>query len=304
MYALFYKGKLVRSSEIIAVKPKTNPNIVVTAKPIIKGLLRKAVISQSQSSVLVFRNFEWKPTRAICDMDFSLEQKHIKLPIGDVVIHTREAISDVTLSEDAVFKVFINHLTSDPDVGFIDLGVLKPEYALAAAKYGREVTVMTQSNINAAQLCKSAFQNNFSNRFLIFYAVKDVNENGEEARKIETKSVDKGDYSMMVSRMAELVLFVNSSKVIVKIDVEGQEYQVLHNMEILFQEIKANVVIMKWDNVRTTESTSSLIELFLGNIMKPFTVYSKHDSHIPEKTGLNLNEYKTWPAYVQWIKSF
>ncbi|XP_041361381.1 uncharacterized protein LOC121377456 isoform X3 [Gigantopelta aegis] len=292
------------SENLIPEKMKNIPNeMVVTEKQKNNGELRKTVISQSDPAVLVFKNNEWKQTSKFCTGDYELEQRQFQLLIGDVFIYTNYGAIDVSQATDAVFRVFIDHLTSDPELGFVDFGILKAEYALTAARYGREVTVLTESQINAHQLCKSVLKNNFLDKRLVFYTGNDVNEQGELARVIETPTNSKDNYSTLALRSPDLIPYIRSKRVIVKIDVEGQEFQVLHRADVLFQQVEAKVVMMSWDNVKMTPFAASLIEIFLGNYMKPYSVYSDQDVNIPAKTELNLNAHKAWPTHVQWIKN-
>ena len=282
---------------------------------------------EKEAIVLVWKNETWNRVRHFCSRDnYSFDRTIFHSPAGDILMYIHNVKNDKYVSnelkkhgtwETPNFKVFFDHLTSDPDIGLIDLGGQLGSYALTAAKHGRQVVSIDPLEENILRFCKSVQENNFQKEITIFYsAVSDSRRkvsftgpnNHIAAVKVQEgggKSKLAGSYSKFESQtvlLDDLLPYIHFKKAIIKIDVESHEYQALRGGSKLFSAIDVRAIMMEWVNVKTTGNAPALIEMLRRHGFKPYTVYVSDDNRTPKANSLNPLTYMTWPFDVQFLK--
>ncbi|XP_041361380.1 uncharacterized protein LOC121377456 isoform X2 [Gigantopelta aegis] len=282
--------------------------------------------SENETVVLVWKDETWKRVEHFCSRDDKFDRTIFHSPAGNVSMYIHDVKNDMYVSnelkkhgtwETPNFKVFFDHLTSDPEIGLIDLGGQLGSYALTAAKLGRQVVSIDPLEQNILRFCKSVQENNFQDKITIFYsAVSDsrrkVSFTGPnnhiaavKVQEIDSKSNLAGSYSKFMSQtvlLDDLLPYIHFKKAVIKIDVESHEYQALRGGSKLFATIDVRAIMMEWVNVKMTGFAPALIEMLRGYGFKPYTVYISDNNRIPRANSLNPAVYMGWPFDVQFLK--
>ncbi|XP_045156978.2 uncharacterized protein LOC123523360 [Mercenaria mercenaria] len=228
-----------------------------------------------------------------------------------------------TWEEDLLNQTGI-YLLHQPDTTFIDIGCNIGVYTLFAAKLGMKVFSIDPVENNLVLLSKSVDAGRFAeNVTLVLNAVSDEyksvvmnipKDNIGGAHIVDTVRdihkdniggahiVDKvKDISKENVNVAETILlddlipYIRTENVFIKMDVEGHEWNVLNGGHQFFQAKDVKVILMEWVHHRHSENGRLIIEQLIKNGFLPYTDIARNEILEPDV-------FYTWPENVFWIK--
>lgn len=239
---------------------------------------------------------------------------HVKIciypPKEDAII-SRSLLFNGTWDEDTL-EDFKAALTSDSELGLIDIGANLGTYSLVAASMGRPVLSVEANHFTAIRLKRSVEINNFRDRISIIQAAI-MSERGYVRMEIPEgdaaaaypiaidKSIitdkDRQDHLIVKAiRLEDIVPYVKFKRAILKMDIGGEEYGVLDLADRLFDVRQIKYVFMvfspsKGEQLRRSRGVRFLQER--GYIPKISTRHSQMFM------GL---ENDMWPSHLVWVK--
>ncbi|XP_064617242.1 uncharacterized protein LOC135481335 [Liolophura sinensis] len=232
-------------------------------------------------------------------------------PPNEDAIISRSLLFNGTWDEDTLedFKVA---LTSDSELGLIDIGANLGTYSLVAASMGRPVVAVEANHFTAIRMKRSVEINNFRDRVSIIQAAI-MPERGYARMEIPEGDIgaaypiaidkdiitdkDRHDHLIIKTmRLEDIVPYVKFKSAILKMDIGGEEYGVLHLADRLFDVRQIKYVFMVFSPNKGEQLGRSRGVRFLqerGYIPKISTRHSQMFM------GL---ENDSWPSHLVWIK--
>ncbi|CAC5391395.1 unnamed protein product [Mytilus coruscus] len=226
---------------------------------------------------------------------------------------TRGKISDSLL--DHILSLFTTHLLTNEDLQFVDLGANLGVYALAVAKFGRNVIAVDPLTSNVQRMCNSIIENNLGSKItLIYNALSDTrgtvslgkdekNVGGtfvmdrSNANKVQGSNVNgKIGEDIVTAKLDDLlnVPGFNFRKIIMKMDVEGYEGYVLKGGTKFFEMVDVQAVFMEWMWLKSGAVTQEVLSFFTSRGYKPYVSTSGRELRVEDATG--------WPVDMMWKK--
>jgi FkbM family methyltransferase len=257
------------------------------------------------------------------DESYLVEQSNyqvvqLQTPYGNtpIALHgSGDALSD-WLRDGASFEPqitegLISALNTDPLLALFDFGAMLGFYTLHAALSGHFV-ISVEANIeNARRLMKSIILGRLDHRVILFKnALWD-----ESCKKVELQSSSKQDFSIgMISAgsnqsqsklqtitlndLLKVVILANIKKAVLKIDIEGSEYEALLSAGQLFDNIDIPIVFMEW--LFYSPSFDRPVKHFKrkGEFIKNFFYSRGYKTYTTFSSTIPLTPEDNWPGNV------
>ena len=98
--------------------------------------------------------------------------------------------------------------------------------------------------------------------------------------------------------MDDLLEVIDFNRAMMKIDIQGHEFEGFHHADKLFTEVDIPLVLMEW--IMIGPHKNQAIPRFIINFFRRFK-YTPYGS-IVSNTPLNWTTFQTWPYDIVWKK--
>ncbi len=201
----------------------------------------------------------------------------------------------------------------------LDIGSFLGQYALCAAKLGKDVLAVEPFHDNIIRIHKAALIENLSSRITL---VKNIISN-ERNKVVElktdsinianrySKKIPKNIKQKNVKYMVETILFddllnhipfkdkenkISYKEAIIKVDIQGFEIFAFEHSEMFFKSYKVIAIYMDWSKtshypVDYHPLLDKMISLLLSHGLRPFNI---------QKNQLDIYNWKLWPVDIVW----
>ena len=200
-------------------------------------------------------------------------------------------------------------LKKHPDTEFLDLGCNIGTYSLAAAHLGRKVIAVDAVIENLELLSKSLILGNIHHKaVLIWNAISDEylkvsltkyqgNVGGTAIRNLTKEDISNKDkFITQTIMLDDLVPLLKGKRVVIKMDIETQEYHAMQGGKNFFDTVDIEMIQMEINWHKTRESGPKIVEFLAKRNFKVFADYSG-------QRPLNVSTIQTWPGDVYFVKS-
>ncbi|XP_041377858.1 uncharacterized protein LOC121390172 [Gigantopelta aegis] len=275
----------------------------------------------NQSKVFKWTGKGWQRLINFCTWSDFHDCSMLKTPNGDTPIFHHDPKHDYTsgilmnsgMKEPQTIRSILDYLAHDHSITFLDVGAHVGSIGLQMAKAGYAVVTVDPLPENVGRLCKSVERGRFVDSVTILFSpVSDAHKTVAFKRKwnigetkVELVSTEHTEYktatpscelSPLLSSTATLdnvLPFIKSHKVFVKIDVESHEYFVIKGAEDFFRQKEVVGIFMEWIHVKKTPEAVTLISLLNNYGFKAYELNTMVEALINE-------DYKNWPMDVIW----
>jgi FkbM family methyltransferase len=203
----------------------------------------------------------------------------------------------------------------------LDVGSNLGQYALYAAKIGRDVIAVEPFHDNILRIHKAAKTENIANKItlikngisnkrnMIMELVADSKNIGgqylKENTALQTSKDKSNNYIVQTILFDDMIDYFpkrsdgsSYDKAIIKIDIEGFEVYAFEKSDTFFKNYKVQMIFMEWNKIPTlTQEAQPLIEkmfkLFYSSNLLPFSV---------QGSPLQKESWRNWPQDVVWKK--
>ena len=234
-------------------------------------------------------------------------------------IYLSRSIKKEGLWEKHILEHILLLLGGDYSIGFIDLGANIGVYSLAAAKLGHNVLAIEPFTENVHRLTAASKIDNTQDKIVTLHnAVSDTSGpmalimNTQNQGDIRLNSNDIYSYSDNVAygysyteviTLNNLITYVNFSKAVMKIDIQGYEHHIFRKANQLMDQVYIPYIFMEWILMREfygSEITQSkdkdlvqeLVEYLVGRGYSPHSAISHR--------ALPVHMWYSWPEDVYW----
>lgn len=189
------------------------------------------------------------------------------------------------------------------EVTVVDAGCNIGVYTLAAASLGHHVIALDPVSASLQLLFQSLLLANLSQQVTMLHNAL-AHTRRQFTTHVESGNIGGSSLSLQSSSQSEsvfsvclddLVEYVITKTVVVKLDIEGWEERVLRCASGFFQRFNVRAVMMEWLFHRHTPGASRIIHFMLRNGLLPF-------AHGWRDKLLSPDEYSAWPDNIFWIK--
>lgn len=193
-------------------------------------------------------------------------------------------------------------------VSLVDVGCNLGVYTFSAAIMGYNVLAIDPVQDSLKLLASSLRRANLTGRAtLLWNAVSDArglvtvdinpeNIGGSSVRHVTSEGKRSGDAATVAAIcLDDLVPYVRTRHVFLKLDIEGFEARALRCASGFFQTVDVSFVLMEWVFHRKSKDGAVIIDFLTKNGLLPY-------SDIWQWKLLNPDKYHFWPDNVFWIK--
>lgn len=237
----------------------------------------------------------------------------LKTKRGVTPICTYDAFRDHFISKSLItsgqwegdlVNIVVEFLNSQPDIEFLDLGCNIGTYTLAAALLGRKVVAVDAMIDNLELVQKSLSLGKLQNVILIWNAISEDyskvaltkyqgNIGGTAIRNLTQDDLRKKELITQTIRLDDLVPLFQGKRIVIKMDIETQEYNALKGGRTFFDVVDILMIQMEINWHRTRPSGPKIVEYLAA---RNFMAYTK------DKIPLNVSNISMWPGDVYFIK--
>lgn len=238
----------------------------------------------------------------------------LKTKRGKTPICTYDQVRDHFISKSLItsgqwegdlVNIVVEFLNSQPDLEFLDLGCNIGTYTLAAALLGRKVVAVDAMIDNLELVQKSLSLGKLQNVILIWNAISgdyskvaltkyQGNIGGTAIRNLTQDDIKKKEFITQTIRLDDLVPLFEGKRIVIKMDIETQEYNALIGGSTFFDVVDILMIQMEINWHRTRPSGPKIVEYL---VERNFTAYTK------DQKPLNISNISNWPGDVYFIKS-
>ena len=276
-----------------------------------------------ESKVYRWTGKGWEMLVNACTLSDFPHCSTLKTPNGDTPIFHHDPKHDYTSSilvqygrkEPQTIESILKYLAQDYSIAFLDVGSHVGSIALQMAKAGYTIVTVDPLPENIGRLCKSVQIGGFVDRVTILFSpvsndhktvefkrnwnvgetkVKQVSEE-DQTQKTQT-AAPSCRLSPLLSRTAtldDIMPFIKSHKVFVKIDVESHEYFVVKGGVEFFKQKQVVGIFMEWIHVKKTPEAKTLISLLNSYGFAPYMLENM-------SVKLGNDNYMNWPIDIIW----
>ena len=195
-------------------------------------------------------------------------------------------------------------LLSHKDSEFLDLGCNIGTYTLAVAHHGIKATAVDAVIDNLELLSKSLTVGKLHDQAtLIWNAISDgyskvgLTKYQGNVGGTAIRSLTKDDKVITQTiKLGDLVPLFKGKRVIIKMDIETQEYNALLGGQTFFEAVDVPMIQMEINAHKTKDTGPKIIDYLAARHFKPFA-----DSK--QQKPLNASKIREWPGDVYFIKS-
>jgi FkbM family methyltransferase len=204
---------------------------------------------------------------------------------------------------DRVQALFEQH----PNWDFLDIGSHVGNFALMAAKWGRNVLAVDSSFESICRLRRSNDLGQFTNPIVtVWNAIGDVYKTVSTKRYPQnfaagyivdvdkTTSFDDLQEPVRMIHLNDLLQVATFKTAIMKLDIEGYEGKALEHADKLFKKVDIPYVFMKWHILKRDETAANIVIEF-------FTTRGYTAANISDLRPLRT-PYQDWPTTYCWVK--
>jgi FkbM family methyltransferase len=198
---------------------------------------------------------------------------------------------------------------SESTVTVVDVGCNVGVYTLAAASLGHKVIAVDLVSENLRLLQQSLELSDLTSRVTLLhnaiahtrrrYSVRleSGNIGGSSLSKTPAggNNNDSHHQSVWAVCLDDLVPLVHTTRVVLKLDIEGWEEKVLRCAGDFFQRLDVRAVLMEWMFFRYTSTAPTVIHFMLRNGLLPY-------QHAWRDKNLLTKHFSSWPDNVWWVK--
>uniref|UniRef100_A0A1I8FZ31 Methyltransf_21 domain-containing protein n=2 Tax=Macrostomum lignano TaxID=282301 RepID=A0A1I8FZ31_9PLAT len=199
-----------------------------------------------------------------------------------------------------------------PGAGLLDVGSQLGAYSLHAAQMGRQVVAIDAFYQNSIRLFASVTANGFQDRMRVYWNALGLKSNGKmnialpstcntggggPASKGDTRISDFID--VRTASLDEIAVgdgcFSGVSELVVKVDMEAQEWLVKATGAKVFKRFKVSVIMMEWIGTKMHHSdiAPDIIEFYNSHGLLPHNLVGTRLVRLGE-------DFKSWPWDVFW----
>ena len=203
----------------------------------------------------------------------------------------------------------LNVLNQHPTAEFLDLGCNIGTYSLAAAAFGRRITAVDAVTDNLELLSKSLTLGKLQDKALLIwnaisYEYSKValtkykgNIGGTAIRGLTTEDKkNKETFITQTIKLDDLVPLFKGKTVMIKMDIETQEYNALLGGTYFFNSVDIPMIQMEIKWHKTRESGPKIVQYLAQRDFKVF-------ADVGKRRPLNVSNIQTWPGDVYFLKS-
>lgn len=198
-----------------------------------------------------------------------------------------------------------HYLKQYSDITFLDIGCNIGVYTLFIADLGIKVISVDPLANNLILLSKSVLAGNLEeNVTLVLNAASDEYKtvnidipkgNVGGAHIVNNVKLQNNVHTTETILLDDLIPYIGTNKVFIKMDVEGHEWHALKGGYQLFQTKNVKVILMEWVHHKHTENGQLIIDKLMKNGFLPYM--DSAETHL-----LEPHYYYLWPENVFWIK--
>ncbi|XP_033748261.1 uncharacterized protein LOC117333197 isoform X1 [Pecten maximus] len=287
---------------------------------------RQLIDSYDKIPVKVYsiKDGEWTRIPELCQNIASFQSVRLNTMSGVLEVYIHDPKNDKWVSgslakgqiwESQLVNLVLAALQKEKNAVFLDIGANLGIYSLMAAKQGFRTVSIEPLKINVQRICSSVRAGHFSDKMTIVRgALSDVSQNVtlgmdvnnvggsfvlQDQNQIKVKASEVGGtYSdvVMSTTLDNLLQLpdINSTRVVIKMDVEGYEHKVLRGGEKFFNRMDVPTILMEWEFHKGTQSGTEIIQFFES---RNYTAYDPIRSN-----SLHSESSTTWPYEIVWRK--
>uniref|UniRef100_A0A1I8I4R2 Methyltransf_21 domain-containing protein n=1 Tax=Macrostomum lignano TaxID=282301 RepID=A0A1I8I4R2_9PLAT len=199
-----------------------------------------------------------------------------------------------------------------PGAGLLDVGSQLGAYSLHAAQMGRRVVAIDAFYQNSIRLFASVTANGFQDQVRVYWNALGVKSNGKMNIALPSTCntggggpASKGDSSISdfidvrTASLDEIVVgdgcFSGVSELVLKVDMEAQEWLVKATGAKVFKRFKVSVIMMEWEGTKMHHSdiAPGIIEFYKSHGLLPHNLVRTRLVRLGE-------DFKSWPWDVFW----
>ncbi|KAL4236206.1 hypothetical protein ACF0H5_004593 [Mactra antiquata] len=224
----------------------------------------------------------------------------------DAIISAR--ISDLGTWEDDLLNETGLFLERHKPITFIDLGCNIGVYTLFASTFGVQIVAVDPLKDNLELLEMTLHANRIQDNItLVLNAVSDTHQTvyietpsdnvggAHIVGDLKNKITKSQSLSAETITLDDLIPYVENKKVLIKMDIEGHEWNALQGSKNFFQSKNVKGILMEWVHHRYTETGGNILDYLLKEGLLPYT-------DVTMNTILDSESYYKWPENVFWIK--
>ena len=262
--------------------------------------------------------FSWsrpfESQRAICVPLKTVPSKEPKIctfpSYEDKVIS--KSLQDTGTWEASTMSDFRMLLLLYKDLNVVDLGANLGVYTLTAARLGRKVLAVEPCHKAVNNLHRSVVENKYESQVkLLVNAIEEdtglyrmkyqqgyiSNATAEKVPENEVYLEDLTSLTIVPSlSMDDLLPYIDFKKAILKIDISGNEQDVIINSDRFFKEIDVPFIFMHWQNIH-------LKMIDGGNVLAYLVRHGYRPKNNLSGDVLDMHDFSSWNNTVIWIKS-
>lgn len=278
-----------------------------------KGFKYNLDLWEKPQIITRYRSTWKKMDDATCERKGDYLLGHIKsktlIPIflhpPDNDIHISRVLLNGGSWEKALLERMLRSMTQFPEAIFIDLGAHVGVYSLSIASHGHKVIAIDCYQGNVERLCASTKAAKLSNRISIIYNAISKTRGNVHVRQASSSNVGSNaivttNNSIKLKENLEIIQAITLSDVleifninsaVLKMDVEGHEYDVLQGAERFFKHVKVHFVLMEFHFHKNKRS---------GRFIQEFMNRHGLEPDLPK--DVSITNQTQWPWNVQWIQ--
>ena len=232
----------------------------------------------------------------------------------DKDIQVSYSLKDTGQWEPGTMKVFQKWLSSDPDIGVIDVGANIGVYSIVAAAMDHTVVAVEPNGGSLKRFHKSVKLGGFEHHVTVlrnavgdkrgFVNIVPSADNQGDTR-ISEQVMARGERNLVnMIVMDDLLKYCIFRKAVMKIDIQGYEHKAFVHADAIFDVIDIVYVIMEWREILllTRSSPNGSRDIVLVENMIKFFIDRRYKSRDLFSNDLDINTWRDWPDDIIWVK--
>ncbi|XP_052244431.1 uncharacterized protein LOC127853728 [Dreissena polymorpha] len=223
-------------------------------------------------------------------------------------------VKDYQTWEESELNKTAQLILKEKNATFIDLGCNVGVYSLYMASLGVDIVAvdavvdnlrLLSMSLKAAktQSRSTLVHNAISDKYeTVIMKIPDDNRGGAHVERVVDKNnakvatkKSKKHITVETITLDDLIPYVERTKVVIKMDIEGHELNAITGAKTFFQTVNVRAILMEWTHYRSKESGKTLADILIKEGFLPYT-------SVPAEKVLDPEKFYTWPENVFWIK--